>query len=123
VVDWSGGTAVPFTAFDSSAITLDVHNTGMGPRHLIQIGSQIIDLAGLSSDPMITPNARAQPRCFRLVMQPLSPSRALMAMMPSSHIAIGAERRHQATGMTAVGQYTAATSAFSATSITLFLNN
>jgi hypothetical protein len=28
-----------------------------------------------------------------------------------------------ATGMTAIGQYTASTSAFSATSITLFLNN
>jgi len=94
VVDWSGGTAVPFTAFDSSAITLDVHNTGMGPRHLIQIGSQIIDLAGLSSDPMITPNATGSTTLFSIGHAASFTIESLMAMMPSSHSCNRAERRH-----------------------------
>jgi len=124
VVDWSGGTAVPFTAFDSSAITLDVHNTGMGPRHLIQIGSQIIDLAGLSSDPMITPNATGSTTLFSIghaasfTIESFNGYDAFITQLQSE-----LNGGTQATGMTAVGQYTAATSAFSATSITLFLNN
>jgi hypothetical protein len=125
VIDWSGGTAAPFTAFDSSAITLDVHNTGIGPRHQIQIGSQIVDLAGLSSDPMIAPTTTTgSPTLFSIghaasfTIESFNTYDAFITQLQSE-----LNGATLATGMTAVGQYTAATFAFSATSITLFLNN
>jgi hypothetical protein len=124
VIDWSGGTAAPFTAFDSSAITLDVHNTGIGPRHQIQIGSQIIDLAGLSSDPRIAPPSTTGSTLFSIghaasfTIESFNTYDAFITQLQSE-----LNGATLATGMTAVGQYTAATFAFSATSITLFLNN
>jgi hypothetical protein len=124
VIDWSGGTAVPFTTFDGSAITLDVHNTGMGPRHQIQIGSQIIDLTGLSSDPMIAPTTTGSPTLFSIghaasfTIESFNTYNSFITQLQSDLTG-----STLATGMTAVGQYTVSTFAFSATSITLFLNN
>jgi hypothetical protein len=124
VIDWSGGTAAPFTTFDSSAITLDVHNTGIGPRHQIQIGSQIIDLAGLSSDPMIAPNTTGSATLFAIghaasfTIESFNTYDAFITQLQSE--LTGATL---ATGMTAVGQYTVSTFAFAASSITLVLNN
>ena len=124
VIDWSGGTAVPFTTFDGSGITLDVHNTGIGPRHQIQIGSQIIDLAGLSSDPMIAPDTSGSPTLFSIGHAASFTSESFNtynAFITQLHSELTGGTL--ATGMTAVGQYTVSTFAFSATSITLFLNN
>jgi hypothetical protein len=124
VIDWGGGTAAPFTSFDSSAITLDVHNAGIGPRHQIQIGSQIIDLAGLSSDPMIAPTTTGSATLFAIghaasfTIESFNTYDAFITQLQAE--LTGATL---ATGMTAVGQYTASTFAFSATSITLVLNN
>ena len=124
VIDWSGGTAAPFTSSDASGITLDVHNTGIGLRHQIQIGSQIIDLTGLSSDPMIAPNSTGSPTLFSIghatsfTSESFNTYDAFITQL-QSELTGGT----LATGMTAVGQYTVSTFAFSATSITLFLNN
>jgi hypothetical protein len=124
VVDWSGGTAAPFTSFDSSAITLDVHSAGIGPRHQVQIGSQIIDLAGLSSDPTIASNTTGSPTLFSIghaasfTSESFNTYDAFITQL-QSELTGGT----LATGMTAVGQYTVSTFAFSATSITLVLNN
>jgi hypothetical protein len=124
VVDWSGGTAAPFTAFDSSAITLDVHNTGIGPRHQIKVGSQITDLAGLSSDPVIAPNTTGSATLFSIghaasfTSESFNTYDAFITQL-QSELTGGT----LATGMTAVGQYTVSTFAFSASSITLVLNN
>jgi hypothetical protein len=124
VIDWSGGTTAPFTTFDSSGITLDVHNTGIGPRHLIQIGSQIVDLAGLSSDPVIAPNGTGSPTLFSIghaasfTIESFNTYNAFISQL-QSELTGGT----LATGMTAVGQYTVPTFAFSASSITLVLNN
>jgi hypothetical protein len=124
VIDWSAGAAAPFTTFDSSGITLDVRNTGIGPRHQIQIGSQIIDLVGLSSDPMITSNTTGSSTVFSIghanssTVESFNTYGAFITQLQSE-----LNGATLATGMTAVGQYTVSTFAFSASSITLFLNN
>jgi hypothetical protein len=124
VIDWSAGAAAPFTTFDSSAITLDLSNTGIGPRHQIQIGSQIIDLVGLSSVPSITPSATGSNTLFSIghaassTVESFNTYDAFITQLQSE-----LNGATLATGMTAVGQYTVSTFAFSATSITLFLNN
>jgi hypothetical protein len=124
VVDWSAGTATPFTTFDDSGIELNVSGSGIGPRHQIQIGSQILDLAGLSSDPMITPNASSSTVVFSIghmsssTVESFNSYDAFVTQLQSELNGVTL-----ATRMTAVGQYTASTFAFSASSITLFLNN
>ena len=43
VVDWSGGTAAPFSSFDTSSIVLDPASSNFGQRHEILIGSQLVN--------------------------------------------------------------------------------
>ena len=122
VVDWGTGTATPFKSFDDTAIDLDTGNTSIGLRHQIQLGSQIIDLIGLS-DPMITPSAMAT------VVYSVGHKSSSTVDSFNTYSAFITELQSQlngatlATGMTAIGQYTASTFGFSAVSITLFLNN
>jgi hypothetical protein len=123
VVDWGGGTATPFTTFNSSSISLDTANTSMGPRHQIQIGSQIIDLVGLSSDPLITPSTGSNTvfsigHAASSTVESFNTYDAFITQLQSE-----LNGATLAAGMSAVGQYTVSTFAFSATSITLFLNN
>jgi hypothetical protein len=121
-VDWSGGTAAPFTTFDDTSIDLNV-SLSFGPRHQIQIGSQIINIVGLSSDPLISPST-ASTTVFSIghsgssTVESFNTYGAFITQLQSELNGVTL-----ATGMTAIGQYTASTSAFSATSITLFLNN
>jgi hypothetical protein len=124
VVDWSAGTAAPFSTFDDTGIDLNVGNGSMGPRHQIQIGSQIVDLVGLASDPMITPNATNSNVVFSIghagssTVENFNTYDACITQLQSELNGITLAIR-----MTAVGQYTVSSFAFSATSITLFLNN
>jgi hypothetical protein len=126
VLDWSAGTAAPFSSFDSSAIVIDMAKGGLGLRHRIQIGSQIVDLAGLSSNPAITPATGSS-----TASQLYSIGHASSASVENfdTYGAFITRLRSELNGttlakrMTAVGQYTASTSAFSATSMTLFLND
>jgi hypothetical protein len=123
VVDWGAGTAAPFASFDSSGIDLNVQNGSIGPRHQIQIGSQIINIVGLSSDPLITP-AAVSTEVFAIghsatsTIQSFNSYADFIAQLQTELNGVTL-----ATGMTAVGQYTASTLAFSAMSITLFLND
>jgi hypothetical protein len=123
VVDWNGGTAAPFTTFDSTAITFNVNNSSIGTRHQIQIGSQIVDIVGLSSGLTIAPPTTGSEMVFSIghsasfTIENFDTYAAFMTQLQSE--LNGA----LATGMTAVGQYTVSTSAFSASSITLFLDN
>jgi hypothetical protein len=123
VIDWSSGTAAPFTSFDSTSIDLNVGNAGIGPRHQIQIGSQILNLVGLATDPVISPSSGAA-AVFSIGHQVSSNIESF-----NTYDAFIAQLQSElngttlATGMTAVGQYAVSTSAFSASSITLFLNN
>jgi len=126
VLDWSGGTAAPFSSFDSSAIVVDVANGSIGLRHQIQIGSDIVNLVGLSSNPSITP---ATSSSTASTVYSIGHASSFTVENFESYGAFIAQLQSElngttlATGMTAVGQYTASTFAFSATSITLFLNN
>jgi hypothetical protein len=123
VVDWSGGTAAPFTTLDSTAITLDANNSSIGARHQVQIGSQIVDIVGLSSGLTIAPTTTGSGMVFSIghsasfTIESFDTYTAFITQLQSE--LSGA----LATGMTAVGQYTVSTSAFSASSITLFLDN
>jgi hypothetical protein len=123
VVDWNGGTAAPFTTFDSTEITFNVNNSSIGTRHQIQNGSQIVDIVGLSSGLTIAPTTTGSEMLFSIghsasfTIESFDTYTAFITQLQSE--LNGA----LATGMTAVGQYTVSTSAFSASSITLFLDN
>jgi hypothetical protein len=124
VVDWGAGTAAPFTSYDSTAIDLDVHNSGIGVRHQIQVGAQTIDVVGLSSDPLIVPNSTASNMVFAIghsVSSTIESFNTYAAFITQLQAELNGTT--EATGLTAVGQYTGSTFSFTATSITLFLNN
>jgi len=122
VVDWNGGTAAPFTTLDSTSITLDVNNRSIGARHQVQIGSQIVDIVGLSSGLTISPTTGSE------MVFSIGHSASFTIESFDTYTAFITQLQSElsgalATGVTAVGQYTASTSAFSASSITLFLDN
>jgi hypothetical protein len=123
VVDWGAGTAAPFTTYDSSAIDLDVHNSSIGARHQIQIGAQTINVIGLSSDPLIVPDPTSANTVFAIghaqsaTIENFDTYAAFITQLQAE-----LNGTTLATGMTALGQYTATGSSFSATSITIFLN-
>jgi hypothetical protein len=122
IVDWGTGTAAPFTTYDTSSIDLDVHNNSIGVRHQIQVGAQLINVIGLSSDPLISPNPSAN-AVFTIGHAPTATMENF-----NTYAAFITQLQTElngtvlATGITAVGQYTVSGSSFSATSITLFLN-
>jgi hypothetical protein len=123
VVDWGAGTAAPFVTYNSTAIDLDTRNSAIGLRHQIQVGSQIIDVVGLPSDPLISPDPTTTTTVFAIGHAPTSTIESF-----NTYAAFITQLQSElngttlATGMTAVGQYTASTFSFAATSITLFLN-
>jgi hypothetical protein len=123
VIDWSGGTASPFSSFDSSSIVLDPATSNFGSRHQIQVGSQIINLAGLASNPSITPSTSSGVvfsigHASSSTIENFETYGAFITQLQTE-----LNGSTLATGMTAIGQYTASSFAFSANSITLFLNN
>lgn len=123
VLDWSGGTAAPFSSFDSSSIVLSPATSNFGLRHQIQVGSQIINLVGLASDLSITPATSST------VVFSIGHAAASTVENFDTYPAFITQLQTElngttlATGMTAIGQYTASSSGFSAISITIFLNN
>lgn len=124
VVDWGAGTAAPFVTFDSSAIDLDVRNSSIGARHQIEIGAQTIDVVGLSSDPLIAPDATSSNVVFAIghaVSSTVETFNTYAAFIAQLQAELGGTVL--ATGMTAQGVYTAATFSFTAASITVTLNN
>jgi hypothetical protein len=123
VIDWSGGTAAPFSSFDSSSIVLDPATSNFGLRHQIQIGSQVINLVGLASDPSIAP--ATSPAAVFSIGHAVSSTVENFETYPAFVTQLQTELNGTtlATGMTAIGQYTASTFAFSATSMTIFLND
>jgi hypothetical protein len=124
VLDWGAGTAAPFTTYDSSAISVDPRNTSIGTRHQIQVGAESINIVGLASDPLIEPNSAGSNLLFAIghaVSGSVSNYSTYSAFITELQSELNGSVL--ATGMTAAGQYTTSSYVFSATSITLVLNN
>jgi hypothetical protein len=124
VMDWGSGTAAPFITFNSSTIDLDVHNANIGTRHKIQVGPQFIDVTGLSQDPMISPNSSTSAQLFSIghaVSSTVESFNTYAAFITQLQTELNGTVL--ATALSATGNYTSSTFAFSATSIALFLNN
>jgi hypothetical protein len=124
VIDFGAGTPAPFTTYNGSQIDVDIHNSSVGPRHAIQIGAQFIDTSGLSSDPLITPNPTASTLIFA-IGHTVSGSVENFNEYANFIAQLQTELNGTvlATGVTAMGQYTASTFSFAASSITVTLNN
>jgi hypothetical protein len=124
VVDWASGTAARFSGYSSSAIDVDIHNQSIGVRHQIHVGAQTIDVLGLAADPLIVPDATSSNTVFTIGHAASSTSESFDTFAAFvAQVQAELQGATQATGVTAVGQYTASTLTLSATSITLFLNN
>jgi hypothetical protein len=126
VLDWSGGTTTPFATYDTSGIDVDIANVGIGLRHEIQVGAQLINLIGLSSDPLIVPSTTtATPNAVFTIGHSVSSTTESFDTFAAFITQVQSELNGSvlATGVTAVGQYSASTFTLTASSITLFLDN
>ena len=112
------------TTYNSSAIDVDIRNASIGARHLIQVGAQTINVLGLASDASIIPDSTTANTVFT-IGHAASASAENFDTFAAFIAQVQTELQGGtlATGVTAVGQYTASTSTLSATSVTLFLNN
>jgi hypothetical protein len=123
VIDWTGTTA-PFASYTTAQIQLDAQNTEIGTRHTIQIGGQSFDIVGIGTDPTIIPSSTATNTVFTIGH---SVSRSYESFNTFSDFITRLQTELTgsvvATGLTAVGQYTSSSYSFSASSITLFLDN
>jgi hypothetical protein len=124
VLDWGAGTAVPFTTYDTSAIAVDPSNASIGTRHAIQIGAESINIVGLASGPLIEPNSSGSNLSFAIghtasgTVENFNSYAAFITALQSE-----LNGSVLATGMTAVGQYTASTYVLAATGLTLTLSD
>jgi len=124
VLDWSGGTAAPFASYSTSEIVLDARNSAIGTRHEIQIGAQTVQLLGIASDPQIVPNATATNTVYTIghsVSGTFENFNTFSAFITQLQTELTGNVL--ATGLTAAGQYTSNSYSFSATSLTLILDN
>ncbi len=124
VMDYGAGTPAPFASYSTTEIVLDAQNSAVGVRHEIKIGAQIVPIVGIQSNPIIVPNASATNTIFTIghaVSGTFENFDSYSAFVTQLQLELNGEVL--ATGVTAVGQYTTATYTFSASSLTLFLNN
>jgi hypothetical protein len=124
VMDYTGGTPAPFVSYSTTEIVLDARNSAVGARHEIQIGAQVVPIVGIPSDPIIVPNASSSNTVFTIghaVSGTFENFDTYSAFITQLQLELDGEVL--VTGVTAQGQYTANTYTFSASSLTLFLNN
>ncbi len=124
VVDWGTGTAAPFTTYDSTAIDVDARNSSIGLRHWIQVGAQLVNIVGLSSDPLIEPDATSSDTVFTIghaVSSTMESFDTYAAFITQLQTELNGSTL--ATGLTAVGPYTGSSFTIAASSITIFLND
>jgi hypothetical protein len=124
VQDWGAGTPAPFASYDTTQITLNARNSSIGARHEIEIGAQTVNILGLASNPQIIPNATASNTVFTIghaVSGTFENFITFTAFITQLQTELNGTVL--ATGITAVGQYTTTSYIFSASSVTLFLND
>jgi hypothetical protein len=126
ILDWGVATATPFSTFDSSGIDLDIAAGGIGVRHEIQVGAQVTDLIGLSSEPIIVPSTSttAGNQIFTIGHSVSSTTEnfdTFAAFVTQLQTELNGSAT--ATNLTAIGQYSASTFTLTASSITLTLQN
>jgi len=127
VLDWGSGTPAPFVpsgSSPSSQITVDARNSSIGTRHEIQVGAQTINIVGIAQDPVIVPNATSSNTVFTIGHAASGTFENFVTFATFiTQLQTELNGRVLATGMTAIGPYTASTYTQSASSITLFLND
>jgi hypothetical protein len=126
VLDWVAGTTTPFATFSSVGIDVDIANVGIGVRHEIQVGAQLINLIGLSSDPILVPSTTtATPNAVFTIGHSVSSTTENFDTFDAFITQLQSELNGSvlATGVTAIGQYSPSTFTLTASSITLFLDN
>jgi hypothetical protein len=124
VVDYGTGTSAPFTTYDSAEIDLTRTNASIGTRDLIQVGAESINIAGMSSDPLIVPSTTVSTLVFSIghtasgtVENYITYAAFITALTGELNGSV------LVTGVTALGQYTSSSYTFTASSITVVLNN
>ena len=123
VTDWSG-TPAPFASYDSSQMVLNARNSSISGRNLIQIGAQTVQILGIASNPIIIPNATATNAVFTIghaASGTFENFNTYSAFITQLQLELNGSVL--ALGITAQGQYTATSYTFSASGITLLLNN
>jgi hypothetical protein len=123
VLDWTG-TSAPFASLTTSQIQLDAKNAGIGGRHTIQVGAQSFDIIGIGTDPTIIPSSSSSNTVFT-IGHSVSGSYENFNTFSTFVTQLQTELAGSviATGITAFGQYTSSSYQFSASSITIFLDN
>jgi hypothetical protein len=114
------GTAAPFLSVDANGIVIDNHNAQIGARHFIASGPIVVDVKALATPPQILPKASVrgmfaigEPRTVE-VFSNFADFTAKLAEK------LGAGQK--ALGMTAAGQFDAATSQLTTARITVTLS-
>jgi hypothetical protein len=124
VMDYGLGTSAPFTTYNSSEIDLTRTNASIGTRELIQVGAESINIVGMSSDPLIVPSTTVSTLVFSIghgasgTVENFITFGAFVTTLTSE-----LNGSVLVTGVTALGQYTSSSYTFTATSITVVLNN
>jgi hypothetical protein len=122
VIDWgTAGTSTPFATLSSSEIDINVHDAGIGTRHAIMIGGQAIDMLGMSTDPLIEPDASSTAFLFAIAHAASGTiesfnTYAAFASQLQTELASA-----KALTLSAVGIYSSPT--LSATNVTIVLDN
>ncbi len=124
VLDWGGGTPAPFASYNSTQIVLDSLNGSIGAQHVIDIGAQTVNIVGIASNPVIIPNATDTNAVYTIghsVSGTFENFVTYTAFITQLQLELNGSTL--VTGITAQGQYTTNTYTFSASTITLFLDN
>ncbi len=124
VLDWGGGTPAPFASYNSSQIVLDSLNGSIGARHEIDIGAQTVNIVGIASNPVIVPNATDTNTVYTIGHSTSGTFENFVTFSAFiTQLQTELNGTTLVTGITAQGQYTTNTYTFSASTITLFLDN
>ena len=122
-LDWTG-TSAPFALYSTAQLRINAQNVGVGVRHTIQIGAQSFNIIGIGTDPTIVPSENSSNTVFT-IGHSVSGSYENFNTFSSFVTQLQTELAGSvvATGITAIGQYTSSTYTFSASSVTVFLDN